>query len=94
MIPFISGFYFSAVGARLYILKEKQRVNGGERVKLRTLPYFQSSDFNLEIEHPTTHCIKEVLIITKKIIIMKYVLVFLVVLIYPAILILDRQLCQ
>jgi hypothetical protein len=52
------------VGARLYILKEKQRVNVGERVKLRTLPYFQASNFNLEVEHPTTHCIKEVLIIT------------------------------
>jgi hypothetical protein len=45
-------------------LKKKQRMNGGERVKLRTLPYFQASNFNLGIEHPTTHCIKEVLIIT------------------------------
>jgi hypothetical protein len=45
-------------------LKKKQRMNGGERVKLRTLPYFQAINFNLEVEHPTTHCIKEVLIIT------------------------------
>jgi hypothetical protein len=45
-------------------LKEKQRLNVGERVKLRTLPYFQASNFNLVVEDLTTHCIKEVLIIT------------------------------
>jgi hypothetical protein len=57
-------FFFGQVGAGFMFLKKKQRMNGGERVKLRTLPYFQASNFNMEVEHPTTHCIKEVLIIT------------------------------
>ena len=65
MIAFISGFtLWAKLGPVFKFLKEKQRMKGGERVKLRTLPYFQASNFNLEIEHPTTHCIKEVLIIT------------------------------
>ncbi len=65
MIAFISGFtLWAKLGPVFKFLKEKQRMKGGERVKLRTLPYFQASNFNLEVEDLTTHCIKEVLIIT------------------------------
>jgi hypothetical protein len=62
MILFIGGFtLWAKLEQGCIFLKEKQRVNGRERVKLRTLPYFQLSNFNLEVAHPITHCIKEVL---------------------------------
>jgi hypothetical protein len=57
-------FLFRPSWGRFYVFKGKAGLNEAERVKLRTLPYFQAINFNLEVEHPTTHCIKEVLIIT------------------------------
>jgi hypothetical protein len=58
MIPFFGGFtLWAKLEQGCIFLKEKQGVNVEERVKLRTLPYFQASNFNLEIEHPPTYCI-------------------------------------